>query len=80
MFDASSIANILHLFDGFLHPHLRLMRRTQFRERVSDRSVALAASCSSVQIVRLQAKSTSSERKGSLDQVGATQARGGGIQ
>ena len=48
VFDASSIANVLHLFWRFLHPHLWLMHHTQFRERVSDRSVALAATCSSV--------------------------------
>ena len=30
-----------------LHHRLRLLHRTQFRRRVSDRSVALAASCSS---------------------------------
>ena len=46
-FDASSIANVLHLFDGFLHHRLRLWHRTQFRRRVSDRSVALAATFSS---------------------------------
>ena len=33
-------------FDGFLDHHLRLMHCTQFRQRVCDRSVALAASCS----------------------------------
>ena len=32
---------------GFLHNRLRLLHHTQFRRRVSDRSVALAASCSS---------------------------------
>ena len=32
---------------GFLHHRLRLLHRTQFRQRVSDRSVALAVSCSS---------------------------------
>ena len=47
VFDASSIANVYTLFDGFLHHCLRLLHRTQFRRRVSDRSVALAASCSS---------------------------------
>ena len=47
MFVASVIANVLHLFDGFLHHLLRLLHRTQFRRRVSGRSVALAASCSS---------------------------------
>ena len=31
-------------FDGFLHHCLRLLHRTQFRRRVSDRSVVLAAS------------------------------------
>src|SRR4051812_17283547 len=34
-------------FMVFLHHRLRLMPRTQFRQRVSDRSVALAASYSS---------------------------------
>ena len=38
---------------GFLHHRLRLLHRTQFRQRVSDRSVTLAVSCSSV---GLQAK------------------------
>ena len=47
MFDASSIANILHPFDGFLHHRLRLWHHRQFRRRVSNRSVTLAASCSS---------------------------------
>ena len=35
-------------FTVILHHRLRLLHRTQFRQRVSDRSVALAASCSSV--------------------------------
>ena len=47
VFDAVIIANVLHLFDGFLHHRLRLLHRTQFQQRVSDRSVALAATCSS---------------------------------
>ena len=47
MFDASVIANIFTFFDRFLHHRLRLLHRTQFCRRVSDRSVALAASCSS---------------------------------
>ena len=34
--------------DGFLHHHLQLMHRIQFRQRDSNRSVVLAASCSSV--------------------------------
>ena len=48
VFDASIIANFLRLFDNFLHHRLRLLHPTHFRRRVSDRSVALAASCSSV--------------------------------
>ena len=32
----------------FLHHRLQLLHRTQFRRRVSDHSVVLAASCSSV--------------------------------
>ena len=48
VFDASVIANVLPFFDGFLHHRLRLWHRTQFRQRVSDRSVALAASYNSV--------------------------------
>ena len=32
---------------GFLHHRLRLMHRTQFRQRLSDRSVALTESCTS---------------------------------
>ena len=47
VFDASSIANVLHLFNGFLHHCLRLLHHTQFSRRVSDCSVTLAASCSS---------------------------------
>ena len=47
VFDGSAIANVLHLFDVFLHHRLRLWHRTQFRRRVSDRSVVLAASYSS---------------------------------
>ena len=47
VFDASVIANVLHLFWRFLHHRLRLWHRTQFHRTVSDRSVALAASCSS---------------------------------
>ena len=47
VFDASSIANVLHLFWHFFHHHLRLWHRTQFRRRVSDCSVALAIFCSS---------------------------------
>ena len=35
-------------FDRFLHHRLRLWHRTQFRRRVSDRSVVLATSCSNV--------------------------------
>ena len=31
VFDASVIANVLHLFDGFLHHRLRLLHRTHFR-------------------------------------------------
>ena len=51
MFDASAIANVLHLFYGFLHHCLRLLHRTQFRRRVSYRSVALAASCSGERVI-----------------------------
>ena len=47
VFDASVIANVLHLFWRFLHHRLWLLHRTQFRQRFSDRSVALAASYSS---------------------------------
>ena len=47
VFDVSAISNVLHLFDGFLHHRLWLMRRTQFRQRFSYHSVALAASSSS---------------------------------
>ena len=48
VFDASVIANVLHLFDGFLHHHLQLWHRTQFRWRVSDSTVTFGPSCSSV--------------------------------
>ena len=47
VFDTSSIAKVLYISNGFLHHRLRLLHRTQFRERVSDHSVALAVSCSS---------------------------------
>ena len=48
VFDASSICKRFAPFlTDFLHHCLRLLHRTQFRRRVSDRSVALAASCSS---------------------------------
>ena len=47
VFDASSIANVLHLFWQFLHHRLRLLHRTHFHRRVSDRSVAFGPSCSS---------------------------------
>ena len=48
VFDASVIANVLHLFWWvLLHHRLRLLHHTQFHWRVSDHSVALAASCSS---------------------------------
>ena len=47
VFDGSAVATFCTFFDGFWHQHLRLMHRTQFRQRVSDRSVALAASWSS---------------------------------
>ena len=48
VFDAYIIANVLHLFWWFfLHHRLRLLHRTQFRQRVFDHSVTLAASCSS---------------------------------
>ena len=47
VFDASVIANVLHLFDGFLHHRLRLWHRTQFHRRVSNRSVTFGPSCSS---------------------------------
>ena len=39
-------------FDGFLHHRLWLIHRTQFRQRVSNHSVALAASCSSGDLIR----------------------------
>ena len=44
VFDACVIAKVLHRFDCFLHHRLRLLHCTQFRRRVSDRSVALATS------------------------------------
>src|SRR5215216_3683297 len=40
-------------FDGFLHHRLRLLHSTQFHRRVSHRSVALAASCSSASIFQM---------------------------
>ena len=47
VFDASVIANILHLFWWFLQHRLRLWHRTQFHRRASDRSVVFGPSCSS---------------------------------
>ena len=47
VFDGSAIANILQLFWRFLHHRLRLLHRTPFRQRVSDRSAVLAVSYNS---------------------------------
>ena len=48
LFDASVITNILHIFDGFPTPPFAIIASHKVSGRVSDRSVALAASCSSV--------------------------------
>ena len=47
VFDASSIANVLYISDGFHTPPFAIMASYTVSRRVSDRSVALAASCSS---------------------------------
>ena len=48
MFDASVIANVLHISDGFHTAPFAIMASHTVYQRVSDRSVALAASCGSV--------------------------------
>ena len=58
MFDASSIAKVFHLFWWLFYTticELRLLHHTQFHRRVYDRSVALAASCSSASWISLPA-------------------------
>ena len=45
-FCSTSSQTFCTFLTGFLHHHLWLWHRTQFRRRVCDRSVALAASCS----------------------------------
>ena len=50
MFDASVIANVLYIFDGFHTPPFAIIASHTVSRRVSDRSVALAASCSSVDL------------------------------
>ena len=47
MFDASVIANVLGIFDGSLTPPFAIIASHTVSRRVFDRSVALAASCSS---------------------------------
>ena len=47
VFDASSIANVLHLFWWFFTPPFAIIASHTVSRRVSDRSVALAASGSS---------------------------------
>ena len=47
MFDASIIANILDIFNGSLTPPFAIIASHTVSRRVSDRSIALAASCSS---------------------------------
>ena len=47
MFDASVIANVLDIFDGSLTPPFAIIASHTVSRRVSDRSVALAASCTS---------------------------------
>ena len=47
VFDASVIANVLYVFDGFHTTPFAIMASHIVSRRVSDRSVALAASCSS---------------------------------
>ena len=45
MFDASIIANVLYIFDGFHTPPFAIIASHTVSRTVSDRSVALAASC-----------------------------------
>ena len=47
VFDASVIANILYIFDGFHTPPFAIIASHTVSRRVSDHSVVLAASCSS---------------------------------
>ena len=47
MFDASIIANVLYIFDGFHTAPFVIIASHTLSRRVSNRSVALAASCSS---------------------------------
>ena len=47
VFDASVIANVLYISDGFHTPPFAIMASHTVSRRVSDHSVALAASCSS---------------------------------
>ena len=47
VFDASIIANILYIFGGFHTPPFAIIASHTVFRRVSDRSVALASSCSS---------------------------------
>ena len=48
VFDASVIANVLYISDGCHTPPFAIIASHTVSRRVSDRSVALAASCSSV--------------------------------
>ena len=48
MFDASVIANVLHISYGFHTAPFAIMASHTVSRRVTDCSVALAASCSSV--------------------------------
>src|SRR3990170_4375279 len=47
MFDASVIANVLYISDGFHTAPFAIIASHTVSRRVSDRSVVLAASCSS---------------------------------
>ena len=47
VFDASVIANVLYIFDGFHTPPFAIIASHTVSRRVSDRSAALAPSCSS---------------------------------
>ena len=47
VFDASVIANIMHILDGSLTPPFAIIASHIVSRRLSDRSVALAASCNS---------------------------------
>ena len=64
VFDASIIANVLYMSDGFHTPPFAIMASHTVSRRVSDCSVALAASCSSgINSPKLRPRLSSSENQ-----------------